>query len=107
MSASVIGLFEDPVAAQEAANELIRRGFRAAAIDVIAGAPVDPEGLVAELEVRAVSHERAAFYAGEVDRGGALVITETDEPPGQAAAVLDTHGSLCVECIEHDRARPV
>lgn len=107
MAASVIGLFEDQDGAQEAANELIRRGFRAGAIEVVAGPAEDPDGLVAELEVREVSHERAAFYAGEVDRGGALVIAETDDAPGQAAGVLDLHGSLCVECIEHDQARPV
>src|SRR5712671_6103735 len=117
MAKTVIGILENPSAAQQAVDELLKSGFERRDIGLISsdimreaataatGASKGMAfgalagGIVGALKARGVPEEQANFYAEGVRRGGTLITVhaKTDDLAQRAIQILKSHGAVDID----------
>ncbi|QQP93492.1 YsnF/AvaK domain-containing protein (plasmid) [Skermanella sp. TT6] len=98
MTTSIIGLFEDGDIAADVIGELAGDGFDKEAMEILQGAPAD--GISERLLEAGYDEGQAQRYADAMQRGGALVVAETDDDRADdALAVMRRFGALTPEAL--------
>lgn len=97
MARSVIGIFENRAAADEAVIELIDRGIPREAIRVISKPPAakPAEGDAARLDIGGVPEEEAEAYWEAMRRGLVVVaVPAADDRAAEVADIMNHHNAL-------------
>ncbi|UEM24948.1 YsnF/AvaK domain-containing protein (plasmid) [Skermanella mucosa] len=98
MTTSIIGLFEDGDIAGNVLGELAGAGFDKEAMEILQGAPADE--ISSRLLEAGYDESQARRYADAMQKGGAMVVAETDDDRADdALAVMRRFGALTPEAL--------
>lgn len=98
MTTSIIGLFEDGDIAGNVLGELAGEGFDKEAMEILQGAPADE--ISSRLLEAGYDESQARRYADAMQKGGALVVAETDDDRADdALAIMRRFGALTPETL--------
>ena len=98
MTTSIIGLFEDGDIAGNVLGELAGEGFDKEAMEILQGVPADE--ISSRLLEAGYDESQARRYADAMQKGGALVVAETDDDRADdALAVMRRFGALTPETL--------
>jgi len=108
MSTTVIGLYEDPDAAQKALQALIEAGCRREDVDILGGKQdAGADNVARRLVGHGFEKDEAQQYGAAVERGHVLVSAQiADESAELASEILDEHGALGLEDVAARQQRP-
>ncbi|UEM06838.1 YsnF/AvaK domain-containing protein (plasmid) [Skermanella rosea] len=98
MTTSIIGLFEDGDIAGNVLGELAGEGFDKEAMEILQGVPADE--ISSRLLEAGYDESQARRYADAMQKGGALVVAETDDDRAdEALAIMRRFGALTPEAL--------